>query len=205
MIVKLVSITLDAEKVIESAGRTSYLSYDKKYEGSEIKFIRMIIKRGHESVLEHASATIKISEVSRALTHQLVRHRMSSITQQSQRYVDEKNFKYIEPEAIKNNHEAHAIFVNLIEKIQETYSKLKELGIKKEDARFVLPNAIESQLVLTANFREWRHIIQLRGEKGAQWEIRKMAIEILKIFKNKVPVIFEDFKIDEIENIIRKK
>lgn len=204
MKIELLFITPDAERLIESAGRTSYLSFNKQGKDSDKKFVRMLIKRGHLSVIEHAYATFRISGVSRALTHQLVRHRFSSITQQSQRYVNENNFNYIEPESVRNNPKAHSIFVNLMEKIRDTYIKLKDQGIKKEDARFILPNATESQLVLTANLREWRHIIELRGDPAAQWEIRKMAIEILKIFKKYVPTIFEDLVINEEKLIIEK-
>ncbi len=204
MKIELLFITPDAERLIESAGRTSYLSFNKQGKDSDKKFVRMLIKRGHLSVIEHAYATFRISGVSRALTHQLVRHRFSSITQQSQRYVNENNFNYIEPESVRNNPKAHSIFVNLMEKIRDTYIKLKDQGIKKEDARFILPNATESQLVLTANLREWRHIIELRGDPAAQWEIRKMALEILKIFKKYVPTIFEDLVINEEKLIIEK-
>jgi thymidylate synthase (FAD) len=164
----------------------------------------MLIKRGHTSVLEHAYATFRISGISRVLTHQLVRHRFCSITQQSQRYIDEKSFHYIEPSSIKSNSEAHVLFINLMERIRNVYIELKNLGIKKEDARFVLPNATESQLVLTANLREWRHIIELRGDLAAQWEIRKMVIKILKILKQNIPTVFEDFKIIEEKNIIQR-
>ncbi len=197
MKVECLSLSLNAEKLIEMAGRTSYLSFDKQKPGSEKKFIRMIIKNGHESVLEHTNATFQISEISRALSHQLVRHRFCSITQQSQRYVNEKKYKYIEPNDISVNSEAHNIFIQLMKDIQTNYQKLRELGIKKEDARYILPNATTTQMVITANLREWRHIIKIRGEKAAQWEIRKLVIEILKIFKEKVPTVFEDFVIDE--------
>lgn len=205
MKVELLSITPESEKLIENAGRTSYLSFDKKSEGSEKRFIKMLIKRGHTSVLEHASATIRISGVSRALTHQLVRHRFSSITQQSQRYVDETNFMYVEPETIKENSDAHQIFNDLMEKINHTYRKLRNLGIKKEDARFILPNATESELVITANFREWRHIIELRGDPAAQWEIRELTIKILKELKKNAPTVFGDFYVNEKKDVIRLK
>ena len=171
---------------------------------SEKKFIKMIIKSGHFSVLEHACATFRIKGGSRAFTHQLVRHRLCSYTQQSQRYVNESKFDYIEPQSTKNNREAHALFVNFIDKAKEVYSGLQKLGIKNEDARFVLPNAVESQIIVTANFREWRHIIELRGGSNAQWEIRKAVIEILKILKKYAPAVFEDFQIDEEDEIIKR-
>ena len=204
MKIELLFITPNAEKLIETAGRTSYLSFDKQREGSEKKFIRMLIKRGHYSVLEHAYATFRISGVSRAFTHQLVRHRLCSFTQQSQRRVDESNFRYVEPPSIKNKVEAHKIFNGFMEYARKTYTKLAEMNIPKEDARYVLPNAIESQIVVTANLREWRHIVELRGSPNAQWEIRKAAIEILKILKKHAPTVFEDFEIDEKKSIIRK-
>ena len=171
MKIELLFITPNAEKLIETAGRTSYLSFDKQKEGYEKKFIRMLIKRGHYSVLEHVCATFRISGVSRAFTHQLVRHRLCSFTQQSQRHVDESNFMYIEPSSIKNKSRAHKIFNEFMEYARKTYRKLIE-----EDVRYVLPNATESQIVITANLRKWRHMIELRGSPNAQWEIRNVAI-----------------------------
>lgn len=204
MKVELLFVTPDAEKLIETAGRTSYLSFGKQGENTEKRFVHMLIKRGEYSVLEHAYATFRISEVSRAFTHQMVRHRLCSFTQQSQRYVDESNFNYVEPESIKNNPEAHSIFTEFMEKTKKTYLELRKLKIRKEDARFLLPNAVESQIVVTANLREWRHFIGLRGSPEAQWEIRNVAIEVLKILKNHAPTVFEDFEIDESNHVIKK-
>src|SRR3990170_6774697 len=139
--VDLLAITPDCEKLIEEAGRTCYLSFGKIGKGSEKKFIKMLIKSGHLSVLEHAYATFRIKGGSRAFTHQLVRHRLCSYTQQSQRYVDEANFNYVEPDPIKNNSKAHILFTKFMEEAKRSYSELQRLGIKNEDARFVLPNA----------------------------------------------------------------
>ncbi len=105
--------------------------------------------------------------MSRAFTHQLVRHRLCSFTQQSQRYVDESKFNYIEPKSIKNNSKAHSLFTKFMEDAKRVYSELQRLGIKNEDVRFVLPNAVESQILVTANFREWHHIIGIRGSTDA--------------------------------------
>ena len=201
--VELLSITSNAEKLIEMAGRTSYLSFDKQGEDTEKRFIHMLIKSGHLSVLEHAYATFRISGVSRAFTHQLVRHRLCSIIQQSQRYVDESHFNYIEPDSVRNNPGAHSIFIDFMDRAKEVYSKLQKLGIKREDSRYVLPNATESQMVMTANLREWRYLIGLRGKPQSQWEIRKVAIKILKILKNHTPTVFGDFEIDEEKEIIK--
>lgn len=204
MKVELLFITPEAEKLIESAGRISYLSFNKISPVSHIEFIRMLIDKEHLSVIEHAYASFRISGVSRAFTHQLVRHRLCSYTQQSQRYVDESNFKYIEPKSIRNNIKAHSIFKKFMVKTKNVYSDMQKIGIKNEDARYVLPNAVESQIVITANLREWRHIIELRGNPDAQWEIRLVVIEILRFLKKKAPTIFEDFKIDNKNSFIKK-
>jgi len=204
MEVELISITPDAERLIERAGRTSHLSFGREGKDSEKKFIKMLIRLGHHSVLEHACATFRVSGVSRALTHQLVRHRLCSYTQQSQRYVSESNFDYVEPQSMKKNNETHHLFKEFMERAKRTYCRLQELGIKNEDARFVLPTAVCTEIVITANFREWRHIIELRGAPGAQWEIREMAVRILRVLKESVPTVFFDFEIDEKEKVVRQ-
>jgi|YelNatPaOPRAMG01_1025707.scaffolds.fasta_scaffold53540_2 thymidylate synthase (FAD) len=202
--VELLFITPQAELLIENVGRTSYLSFPKQQAGSEKNFIRMLLRNEHHSVLEHAYATFRISGVSRACTHQLVRHRLCSFIQQSQRYVDEKDFRYIEPESIKANAEAHAMFTEFMEQARAIYTKLQGMKIRKEDARYVLPNATESQIVVSANFREWRHIIGLRGSPQSQWEIRRLAIAVLKILKEHAPTVFADFQVDEEKEVINK-
>ncbi|MCP3686599.1 MAG: FAD-dependent thymidylate synthase [bacterium] len=202
MNIELVALTQNAEKVIEGAARTCYMSFDKEGPDSHKRLIRMLIKHGHESVLEHASATFRIKGGSRSFTHQLVRHRICSFSQQSQRYVNEKNFSIVEPDKIKNNKEAHEVFTKAIEECKNAYMKIQEFGIPNEDARFVLPNAVESEIVMSCNFREIRHICALRGKQAAQWEIRDMAIQMLNIMKKEVPSIFEDLVVEE--NIIKK-
>ncbi len=204
MEIQLISITENAQKIIEMAGRTAYLSFDKVSKTSEKDFIKMILKRDHLSVLEHAIASFRIKGVSRSLTHQLVRHRLCSFTQKSQRSINEHFFNYITPDSIKKNQEAMENFSEHMRKTREIYSKLRKLGIKNEDARFVLPNATESEIVITANFREWRHIIELRGNLHAQWEIRRMIIKITEKLKEYAPDVFYDFKIDKINESIEK-
>jgi len=196
------SITPDAEKLIETIGRVAYQSFDKQIEGSEKKFIRMLIKRGHESVLEHASATVRIKGVSRALTHQLVRHRLCSFTQKSQRWVSESDFTYITPNSIKKHPETYVIYNSLMNTIRDTYNVLVKSGIPKEDARFILPNATSTEIVITANFREWRHILRLRGARQAQWEIRKLAIKILELLKEYAPTVFGDLVVSKEKEVI---
>ena len=166
-------------------------------EGSAKSFIAMLIRRGHESVLEHANATFLVKGVSRALTHQLVRHRIASYTQKSQRYVDESGFSYVVPPSIEKNPEALSLFEKFMETARKTYTELQKMGVPRQDARYVLPNATETEIVISANFREWRHILTLRGAPDAQWEIRKLAIEIYKILSAHAPSCFQDFEIDE--------
>lgn len=190
--VELIAITPNAERVIEEAGRTCYLSFGKVSGDSAKNFIKMIIKSGHHSVMEHASATFRIKGGSRAFTHQLVRHRLASFSQQSQRYVDETGFTFMTPPSIAENREALAVFNELIEHSKKAYGKLKGMKIRKEDARYVLPNAVVSEIVVSANFREWRHMIGLRTDRSAQWEIREICNEILRQLVSKAPAIFED-------------
>ncbi len=195
--VQLLAVTPQAEKLIEEAGRTCYLSLDKMTGDSEANFIRRCIRNGHHSILEHASATFRIRGASRAFTHQLVRHRVASFSQQSQRYVNESEFNYIVPPEILNNEKAYALFRDFMETTRKTYNQLKELKVRKEDARFVLPNALESQIVFTANFRELRHIFQLRLHITAQWEIRRVCLEMLRHMHREAPSVFSDFIINE--------
>lgn len=197
MKVKLLSITKNAEDVIEQAARTCYLSYDKATDNSKEKMIKMLINSDHTSVLEHSYATFRVDGASRSFTHQIVRHRLASFSQQSQRYVDESNFHYVIPPSIQENPDALKLFESTMKTIEESYIKLREMNIKKEDARFLLPNAIESIIVISANFREWRHIFELRCSMHAQWEIRQVALEMLKILKEKAPHTFGDFELDE--------
>lgn len=195
MSVDLLSITPDAERVIELAGRTAYQSFQNISETSADAFIKMILDKGHESVLEHAVATFRIGGVSRAMTHQLVRHRLVSYTQKSQRYVDEQEFKYVTPPSIENSLAGYKGEYDLImRRIRSAYETLVEIGFSKEDARFVLPNATETEIVVTANFRQWRHMIALRTSKHAQWEIRAVFKDILSILKRECPSVFSDFE-----------
>ena len=197
MHVELIAITPDCERVIERAGRTCYQSGSRIGPGSEAGFIRMVIENGHHSVLEHPSATFRITGVSRSFTHQLVRHRLCAFSQQSQRYVDEKNFKYVEPRSIAELPEAHSLFERFMAEAKDAHGALQKMGIKNEDARFLLPNAVQSEIVMSANLREFRHIFCLRCHQKAQWEIRSVAMQMLRIMKEQAPSVFADFVIDE--------
>ena len=217
--VKILGITIGLEgeaplEVIELAGRTAYQSFDRIKEGSAQEFVRRIIERGHESVIEHSSMTVRFSKVSRGFTHQLVRHRLCSFTQESTRYVSKGGFTVILPPGRDANQKVKLklpdgtpIRLTIEEWFMlndQMYQKLLETGWPPEDARQVLPIGISTEIVITTNFREWRHIIGLRGASDAHWEIRLAMIELLKQAKNLVPVIFDDFEIDETVPCIRQ-
>lgn len=188
--VELLAITPHAEELIEFAGRVCYRSMDKRAPGSTGKLIAKLIKMGHESPLEHASATFYITGCSRAMTHQLVRHRLMSISQQSQRYVNEKTFAYVVPPSVTGARLEE--FQNDMESIRAMYIKWQGYGLKNEDARFVLPNACASDIVISANFREFRHIFEVRCTPHAQWEIRQACSAMLRELHAKVPSVFQD-------------
>ena len=195
--VAIIYTFLTYEAVIERAGCTCYQSASTAGRDSKRDFIRRIIENGHYSVLEHAYATFRITGVSRSFTHQLVRHRLCAFSQRSQRYVNEKNFAFVEPESIREKTEAHELFEWFIAEAKNTYCKLQELGIKNEDARFVLPNAVQSEIVISANFRELRHIFCVRCNSHAQWEIRNVVLQMFRIMKKEAPSVFQDFLIYE--------
>ena len=176
---------------IEIAGRVCYQSEPK---GDPEKFIRMIIKRGHESVLEHGSLTFKV-RTNRAIANEIVRHRLASYSQESTRYVkydDIEFIPWIDPRGLKINHlyELEVLYNNM----EFIYKKLIEDNFKPEDARDILPNATATTLVMTMNFRELRHFLKLRLDKAAHPQIRELAGMILEILKEKYPVFVEDIE-----------
>lgn len=202
MNVELIANTPNPEEVIEQCGRTCYKSPEKDAE-TRAKFIAGIIHAGHTSVIEHATATFRITGVSRSLTHQLVRHRLFSFSQQSQRYVKETEPNYITPISIQEDLAegsdkkldpikltAHKIYDDCMRNCWRTYQTLIELGIKKEDARFVLPNAACTEICVSGNFREWYNFLNLRLDVHAQWEIRQLAWLILDKLMAIAPNVF---------------
>ena len=195
--VELLSITPQAEALIERAARTCHRSRVSKEESSRAAFIRKIIKLGHLSVLEHACATFRIVGGSRAFSHQLVRHRLCTFSQRSQRYVSETDLSFVVPPSVQRDERARDVFNRCILETRDAYRTLIELGVPKEDARFVLPNATATEIVMTANLREYRHIFRLRCHPTAQWEIRQIAMEMLRILKSEVPAAFDDFVISK--------
>ena len=151
-----------------------------------------MIGKGHHSCLEFAFATFSI-EGSRAFTHQLVRHRMASYAQESQRYVKITNDRtYVVPPKIAENPETLELYQAALDGCRSCYQALLDRGISKQDARFVLPNAVRNTIIVGMNFRSWRHFLALRCDRHAQWEIRSAAMDILQILYDHAPSIFED-------------
>ncbi|MGC9349365.1 MAG: FAD-dependent thymidylate synthase [Anaerolineae bacterium] len=177
------------EALIEHAGRVCYRSESR---GDPAGFLRARLREGHESIIEHASATFEISGISRACSHQLVRHRLASYSQESQRYVDMADPEIVVPDAVSESPEAQALWDEFMEQVKTTYAELRDLGVRKEDARFVLPNATATRIVVTMNFRELLHFFRLRITPEAQWEIRRMGLKMLELLVPHAPTIFGD-------------
>jgi len=187
--VKLLAVTPDAEKLIETAGRLCWDTQDKT--GTIPDRIQKWIDVGHESMIEHACATFYI-RASRVFTHELVRHRLASYSQRSQRYVKETEPRYITPPELYASDWYPTVFVSAMKSAWIAYKELLDKGVKPEIARYVLPNACETQIICTWNFREIRHIIRLRTSKRALPEMRAVAGEIQRIAKEMAPQVFED-------------
>ena len=199
MKVELLSHTENPEKVIASAAKLCYsnkadidsLMNDLTEEKVE-KFVQKLESFGHESVFEHCDYTFGIEGVSRALLAQITRHRIgASFSVRSQRYCSEDNFGYVIPPSIQK-HEKHAVrYKALMADIQNLYNKLVDLGIPKEDARMVLPNACETRMIVTMNVRELWHFFNLRCCSRAQWELRELAWRMLRLCEKVSPVLFK--------------
>lgn len=198
MKVKLIKYTHEPERVVAMAARLCYSSIgaedlNQKMTDEQVrKLVAKIVKLGHASTLEHVSFTFAIEGVSRVLTHQLVRHRIASYSQQSQRYVAEHNFEYIMPPTINKNEKAKKIFITLLQQVRTAYDELTKLDIPKEDARYVLANATETKILATFNARSLLHFFSLRCCYRAQWEIRAMAYQMLKEVKKVAPLLFKN-------------
>ena len=194
----LIAHTPEAEKVVAMAAKICYAKnvsikkLQKKINDNDVSaFITKLLESGHESPFEHISFTFGIEGISRACSHQLVRHRMASFSQRSQRYCFEDGFNYIEPEDINENENEDKIFRDFMRHSKEVYSKLIDKGVKPEDARMVLPNACETKIIVTMNARELLHFFKLRCCKRAQKEIREVAFMMKNICRKVAPNIFQ--------------
>ncbi|WP_298268923.1 FAD-dependent thymidylate synthase [Geobacter sp.] len=199
MKVTLLQHTPDPETAVALAARLCYSpvgieALREKLSKSDIAaFLDKIMSLGHQSVLEHASFTFGIEGISRATSHQLVRHRLASYSQQSQRYVTHvERFSAVVPPTIAERPELAARFEEQLQALHETYAALVAAGIPAEDARYILPNAAETKIIVTMNGRELLHFFELRCCERAQWEIRSMAVEMLRLVKAVAPTIFRD-------------
>lgn len=181
-------------KLIELSGRVCYKSEAKITEDSANKFIQQIIKRGHEAVIEHASASIKFI-TNRGVTHELVRHRLCSFCQESTRYVKYNDLEFIEPVwfADANYSEVQKnIWRKAMESAAKSYMAAIEAGDKPEQAREILPHSLKTEVIMTANLREWRHVFNLRCANAAHPQIRALMQSCLQGFAKEIPVIFDD-------------
>jgi len=199
MKVNLIKYTREPEKMVAVAARLCYSPVgvdelmDKLGDEDVEKLVRFVIKSGHHSTTEHINFTFAIEGVSRALTHQLVRHRIASYNQQSQRYVKFKdNFEYVTPPSIEKDKDSKKKFDSLISNIHNLYKELLDSGVEAEDARYILPNASETKIIVTMDGRELLHFFTVRCCNRAQWEIRKLAKEMLKLVRKVAPVVFEE-------------
>jgi thymidylate synthase (FAD) len=196
--VTLIAHTPDPERVAAAAARQCYSKFSaakafKEFKEEDIrKQLRMVIDKGHLSVLEHASFTFVLEGVSRSCTHQLVRHRIASYSQQSQRYVKLEGIEFVLPSSIKSNTKAWEVFRKALDGCRDCYSDLIRKGIPTEDARYILPQATASKIVVTMNARELRTFFELRCCLHAQWEIRMAAQEMLMLVRGVAPTMFED-------------
>ncbi len=197
MQVKLLRYTPEPEKTVAMSARLCYSPIgaaqleEKITDEQAAKLVRKLVEMGHFSTLEHVTFTFAIEGVSRVLTHQLVRHRIASYSQQSQRYVKEHDFETILPPSITARPAEREKFEKLMSEIRTLYTEWTEMGIPAEDARYILPNAAETKIVVTMNVRSLYNFFSLRCCTRAQWEIRALAEKMLAEVKEVAPVLFE--------------
>ena len=201
----------DGEQLAEFAGRLCYMSQHNPANRSTRDYLENIKKQGHGSVLEHANYSLLIEGVSRSLTHELVRHRAGfAYSQLSQRYVDESEASFVVPPAVVGDEpleaawraqidSAQTAYVALVAQLMERYGwvadKVHRRKMAREAARGVLPNSTETKIVVTGNARAWRTMLELRSSEGAELEIRRMAVMVLRVLQTEAPAFFSDFEI----------
>ena len=194
---------IDTAKImsgIERAGRTCYKSEGRIGDGTAEKFIAAIIKRGHESVLEHEKVTVRFV-CDRGVTHELVRHRIASFSQESTRYCNYSQDRFgseltfIKPCFWNKDDENYKLWAEAMENIEKTYNQMISNGAKPEEARSILPNSLKTEIVVTMNMREWRHYFKLRTSPAAHPQTREISCMRLAEFKQKLPVLFEDIEL----------
>ena len=186
--------------LIELAGRTCYKSESKITEDSAEKFVRNILKRGHEAVIEHGSVTVRFT-CDRGVSHEIVRHRLASYCQESTRYCNYSKDGFggeitvIEPSWCSEGDPAYEVWKKACQRAELSYFDLMSIGCSPQESRSVLPNSLKTEVVMTANMREWRHFLRLRTASAAHPDMREVAKMLLTEMKNRYPVFFEDFEV----------
>ena len=175
------------KELLEQAGRVCYRSEGSGDPGA---FLSARVRESHENIIEHASATFEVSGISRAASHQLVRHRLASYSQESQRYVDMSDPEWALPRSIVENPQARGVWERFAGEVTSAYQTPRELGVRKEDARFVLPNAAATRIIVTMDFRELLHVFRVRIAPAAQWEIRGVCVKMLELVYPEAPSVF---------------
>ena len=187
---------LDLLVPIERAGRTCYKSEEKITAETALEFVAMLIRKGHHSVLEHGSITVRFI-CDRGVSHEIVRHRLASYSQESTRYCNYSDERFgeeitvIDPRPFLSGHPFN-VWYAAMEAAEYRYFFLLEKGVKPQMARSVLPNSLKTEIVMTANPREWRHFFSLRAAKPAHPQMRELACPLLADFRGRVPVLFDD-------------
>lgn len=191
----------DILRHIELCGRVCYKSEDKITDGSARRFVENIIKRGHEAVLEHASITVKFI-VDRGVSHEIVRHRLAAYCQESTRYCNYSKdgfgneVTFIKPLFFEEGSYQYKIWKNDCIMSESNYLLLLDQGTSPQEARSVLPNSLKTEVVMTANLREWRHFFRLRTAPAAHSQMREVTIPLLQKFKELIPVVFDDIEVE---------
>ena len=184
---------------IERAGRVCYKSEDKITSDSSKEFIKKILQSGHESVIEHEKITVKII-CDRGVSHEIVRHRIASYSQESTRYCNYSKNKFgneltlIRPFFWNNDPEKYTIWQETMQTVENNYNKLISMGAQPEEVRSILPNSLKTEIVVTMNLREWRHFYKLRTANKAHPQMREITIPMLRQFKEEVLIIFDDIE-----------
>jgi len=181
-------------KRIEIAGRTCYKSEANITEDSASKFVRMLVNRGHEAMIEHVGFSVKFV-VDRGVSHEIVRHRHFSFAQESTRYVNynKKGMEFIQPKPFEVP-EAYRLWKDMMYYAEIYYNKMIEIGVKPEMARTILPNSLKTEIIVTGNMRQWRHFLKLRTHNTAHPQIREVAVPLLEELKQKLPELFDDIE-----------
>ncbi len=186
---------------IEAAGRICYKSEENITDGSAEIFVRSILKNGHESVIEHEKISVRVV-CDRGVSHEIVRHRIASYSQESTRYCNYskekfgKELTFIKPVFWEEDSKEYQLWKNLMKKTEASYNELIEMSAAPQEARSILPNSLKTEIVITMNLREWRHFFRLRTSKKAHPQMRQISRMILEYFKENIPAVFDDIDAD---------